>query len=725
MTTKNTFTTKSSNITVPLPLFIPVYRPDYSFELFSEDSRKYGLSAVMVNAFLLFRERRLKAAFEQGHTLRNHIGGFDGMLCTDSGAFQQLSGRKVGVDPLEIVKFQNMIKTDIAAPLDLITPPDTGFDETRRRMIISQYRIAEALEVCDYSDLAGIQQGGGFFSLRQKHIRQLAGIGIKYYGIGSMVPFFNKNHDLSFTCGVIRDARSVIGEGAPMHVYGAGDPLDIAFMFFAGANIFDSSSYAHYAQRGYYMTPYGAVNKRSACERLGFECACPVCRDNEPAGIFDIIPGEPLRKLHNLFLILETVRALGEFSGNTRIEEYVSVVYDRHIENIDLFPGSMLASSWEKYLKGDKSDKEAETGKAMRFIDPDTEGGGDDFCCFGQFRDKTGIPSIEKPSLPHLKGLDADNCGREPKTIELSEIEQEAIEVLAAESAVVYKMDRSVIAALLAEELTAPKNTRFRSRINGAESIKEAQRLSEYKTFRKNMRAVLYQKLRQYKEPDLSANELLAGFVECAGSDIASTVDSLLRTHVSTRERMPDREEFARTVHGFIKPGDAVIDVGCGFAPLLWPAGFFENLSCYIAVDKDAEATETVRVFAKKCGITNLKAFTWDINSGLPELNRLTGIDRYDIALMLKLIPVVSRADQASGGAAGATSILGDFPAARLLATVNRESMTKRESIEKRELSVLKQFIRAFDFSIEAGFSGGSETGYCIVKKLTQQSNIW
>ena len=686
MIKENTFTTKSSGITVKLPLFIPVYRPDHAFELFSEESGRYGLGAVMVNAFLLFREQRLKTAFEQGRTLREHIGGFEGMLCTDSGAFQQLGGRKVNIDPLEIAKFQNAIKTDIAAPLDLITPPDTSYEETNRRMVISQYRIEEALEACDFSDLAGIQQGGGFFSLRQKHIRQLAAVGTKYYGIGSMVPFFNRNHDLSFTCGVISDARSVIGESAPMHVYGAGDPLDIAFMFYAGANIFDSSSYAHYAQRGYYMTPYGAVGRRAACEQLDFVCSCPVCSGNDMAEIFDKERGEPLRKRHNLFMILETVRALGEASRLGRLEEHVFAVYDKHVGNVSLFPGSMLAASWEKYLKGETPESAQQ-----------------------------GVERSGGPGAGTAEAAVGGPAGSGPAAF--SGIEKEVLSLLAAESAAMYKMEESAISGLLAAEMRAPGNAHIRSRIGGAGSVKEALRLSEYKAFRKNIRARVYQTLRQYKPTGLSASELLAGMIECDENDADSAADKLLGAHISTRERLPDREEFIRAINKFIRPGDIVADVGCGFAPLLYPAEFFRSLSCYIAVDKDTEATETVRVFAKKRGISNLRAYTWDISSGLEALRSLTGIKKYDIALMLKLIPVVSRADRAIGAQSRFMQVLGDFPAPALLATASRVSMTKYESIEKRELSALRKFAGSYSFDIVSEFSCGSETGFCLRKR--------
>ena len=64
----------------------------------------------------------------------------------------------------------------------------------------------------------------------------------KYVAIGSLVPFFNVNHDLSFVGAVLRDARQVMGPDIPMHVYGAGDPCELPFMVALGANVFDSSS---------------------------------------------------------------------------------------------------------------------------------------------------------------------------------------------------------------------------------------------------------------------------------------------------------------------------------------------------------------------------------------------------------------------------------------------------------------------------------------------------
>ena len=676
---ENQFITKTSSIRVKLPLFIPVYRPDFDFELFTDDSLSYSLNAVMVNSFLLFRDEELRSKFRQGYTLREYIGGFPGMICTDSGAFQQLGGRKVRLDPVEIVRFQNFIKTDIAAPLDLITPPDTDYNETYRRMVISQYRIEEGLSNSEYSDLVGLQQGGGFFSLRQKHIRQLADMGvIRYYGIGSMVPFFNKNHDLLFTCNVIKDARSVIGENVPMHVYGAGDPLDIAFMFHAGANVFDSSSYAHYAAGGYYMTPYGAVNKRNACEKLGFNCNCPVCSKNNLSDIFDVKNGIRLREQHNLFLLLLTMKELQVHNERKELEKYLSRIYEKHIENSDLFPNSKLSESWEGFLRNDIVEYAGDVQRKK----------------FSKYILRSDFLVEAHSDLTH------------------SEID--LLEEIASEVSKTYKMDIESIMKILAKELKSPRWMNFRFRIASCSTRKDIQRLKDYKLFVKNARKSIYNILRQYKSSEDKLNDSKVRLIECHEDELETCVTDMLIKHISTKERLASRDEFIIQLGGLVYDGDVLIDIGCGINPLLLPVDFYRRLSRYIAVDKDSESVEIVRIFSKRYGIENLFAYTWDIGDGIDELNALTGCDSYDIALLLKVIPVVNRADQKFNTGKECIPVLGNFPAKRVLATVSKESMTKHKSIEKRETGVLKHFVDDYHYNIESEFSCGCELGYYL-----------
>ena len=80
--------------------------------------------------------------------------------------------------------------------------------------------------------------------------------------------------------------------------------------------------------------------------------------------------------------------------------------------------------------------------------------------------------------------------------------------------------------------------------------------------------------------------------------------------------------------------------------------------------------------------------------------------DPYDLAVMLKLVPVLGRLDGAAAEA------LGRVPAARLFVTGCMESMTRHQRIEARERAVLQRFLAAAGRAVLAEFRAGDEFGY-------------
>ena len=124
-------------------------------------------------------------------------------------------------------------------------------------------------------------------------------------------------------------------------MYGAGDPCELPFLAACGATIFDSASYGHYAQGGWYMTPYGALTDPGPVVAGEFACGCPVCREGNPVEVF----GDEARLgRHNLWTICDTVRGLRELVRDrerlhARLEEILRV-------HAAWFPGSRLVPSW-------------------------------------------------------------------------------------------------------------------------------------------------------------------------------------------------------------------------------------------------------------------------------------------------------------------------------------------------------------------------------------------
>lgn len=332
-----------------LPLFLPVCQLNDPFVPMEVLRDEMAVDGGILNAYFLYKQRALRERFEGGLTLREYVGLPDGLLVTDSGAFQGFV-RKLYLSNETIVAFQERIGTDVASPLDLVTPPGDKRGVAEDKLAATNKRVRAAMPLVERSLLAGVQQGGRFLDLRRRSTEELAAIGVRYLAIGSLVPFFNRNHDLSFVGPVLRDARRIIGPDVPMHVYGAGDPVEIPFFVALGADIFDSSSFGHYARKRAYMTPYGAIESVGVLASGEFRCACRVCGEAAERGDWDAL-FDDVRRLaaHNLWTICETIRRVRDALAAGRLDAMLAEIVERHTA---WFPASALGPTWEALHDG-------------------------------------------------------------------------------------------------------------------------------------------------------------------------------------------------------------------------------------------------------------------------------------------------------------------------------------------------------------------------------------
>lgn len=322
-----------------LPLFLPVYQPQSAIVPMESWKTHFEVEGCIVNAFFLYKNRQTRELFATGEELHNYIGS-DGLIMTDSGAFQGFT-RQLFLENKKIVAFQHQIGADIVSPLDLVTPPKDNHAVAERKLKVTNKRIREAKEIVSQSILAGVQQGGRFLDLRHRSVEELMEIGVEYVAIGSLVPFFNRNRNLAFVGNVLRDARAVIGAEIPMHIYGAGDPVELPFLAELGADIFDSSSYGHYAGGGWYMTSYGAVKEASFLLKEAYLCPCHICTEAE--NLDDVFKSESALAAHNLWTILDTVQKIRAAKAENRLESMLKEILERHVK---WFPQSALEPSW-------------------------------------------------------------------------------------------------------------------------------------------------------------------------------------------------------------------------------------------------------------------------------------------------------------------------------------------------------------------------------------------
>ena len=126
-----------------------------------------------------------------------------------------------------------------------------------------------------------------------------------------------------------------------------------------------------------------------------------------------------------------------------------------------------------------------------------------------------------------------------------------------------------------------------------------------------------------------------------SGGELRAVCLDLLARHASTRERLPFLDRFYTTIWDAIGGAPAsLIDLGCGLAPLALPWMKVRASADYHAIDADAAAIRLVDAFLSLIGQQH-EAEARDL-AGKIELPAV------DVALLLKLVPIIDRQDPAA-----------------------------------------------------------------------------
>lgn len=288
------------------PAFFPVVNPVKQFkEVPVNLLKELGFTQVITNAYII---KKL-----MGDEVRrvHEILGFDGVVMTDSGAYQLLryGSEKVRIDPVEIVKFQESISSDIAVIADVPTRDDATYDEALYSVEETLRRAAISAELIKGSSTLWVLpiQGGVHLDL----VRKCATVGKDFegfsiYAIGSPVLLMEK-YEYSKVFEMILTTKKVVPVDKAVHLFGAGHPMIIPFAVALGVDMFDSASYILYARGGRYMTERGTY----MLEDLDYlPCECPICSKHDVKSLMEIGTEERVRNiaLHNLHVILREIK---------------------------------------------------------------------------------------------------------------------------------------------------------------------------------------------------------------------------------------------------------------------------------------------------------------------------------------------------------------------------------------------------------------------------------
>ncbi len=297
-------TTKSG--VVETPTFFPVVNPVRQFKEVSVGLLKeLGFTQIITNAYIIRKA--------MGNRVRDvhELLGFNGVVMTDSGAYQLLryGDEKVRLDPVEIVKFQESIGSDIAVIADVPTRDDATYDEALYSVDETLRRAALSAKLITDSNALWVLpiQGGIHLDL----VRKCAMIGKEFegfsiYAIGSPVLLMEK-YKYSKVFEMILTIKKIVPIDKAVHLFGAGHPMIIPFAVALGVDMFDSASYILYARDGRYMTERGTYMLKD----LDYlPCECPICNKYDVKSLMEMSREERVRSvaLHNLYVILRGIK---------------------------------------------------------------------------------------------------------------------------------------------------------------------------------------------------------------------------------------------------------------------------------------------------------------------------------------------------------------------------------------------------------------------------------
>ena len=267
-----------------------------------------------------------------------------------------------------------------------------------------------------------------------------------------------------------------------------------------------------------------------------------------------------------------------------------------------------------------------------------------------------------------------------------------------------YRISASDADRLIAESFES--DPQLREAVLASQSAARLKRTRAFKQAASAAKRSVYYYLRTYRAEDTRLEELIGRLEQSSdnGTD-DEVVTQLLESHASTRERLPFREEFYERVFDVVSQPRTIIDVGCGIQPLMfpWNAAWAAGIGKYVALDSSRQDIRCVGTFAAGRSDQILLPVEFDIAEGWNALNRHADVEVFDLALMLKLVPVIHRQQREL------LSTLHETPATRWLLSGSRVSMTKRQSIERREKRVLEEFVRMAGREVVADFVVGEE----------------
>ncbi|WP_455368239.1 tRNA guanosine(15) transglycosylase TgtA [[Eubacterium] cellulosolvens] len=299
------------------PYLFPVVHPVHHIVL-PEEILDIGFQAIMTNAFLA------RKAFGSNPEKKIHeLLDFNGIVATDSGAYQILIYGGIETTQTEIIQFQEQICSDIAVILDVPTGLTNDREHAEATVKLTLQRADQAIKNIREHDIlwVGPIQGGIHLDLVAESSKYMDAKGFPILALGSPTQIMEQ-YMYRQLVNMILTCKRWISPSSPLHLFGGGHPSMFALAVSLGCDLFDSASYAIYARNNRYLTPNGTIR----FEDLEYlPCSCSICSKLSLKDIRDFPNEKRVRALaiHNLNICFEELRKIKQSIHEGRLWELV------------------------------------------------------------------------------------------------------------------------------------------------------------------------------------------------------------------------------------------------------------------------------------------------------------------------------------------------------------------------------------------------------------------
>ncbi len=311
------FITKHGTVTTPN--LMPVINPNKMIITPKEMKKLFGVQIVITNAYIISKDKILKnKALEKGvHQLID----FDGPVMTDSGTFQSYIYGDIDLDPIEIVKFQRDIGSDIGTILDIFVTPEQTKTKAEKGVRETISRAKQSIKIKEDMNIACTIQGSIYPDLREKCARELSEIDADFFPIGGVVPLMeNQRYTDLIRC--ILYSKKGLNPSKPVHLFGAGHPLIFPLAVALGCDFFDSSAYVKYASDDRIIFYWGTEKLEDLNE---LPCSCPICSKYTASELKKMDKKDRILKIakHNLYISFTEMKKIRNAISNGSLWELV------------------------------------------------------------------------------------------------------------------------------------------------------------------------------------------------------------------------------------------------------------------------------------------------------------------------------------------------------------------------------------------------------------------